>query len=99
MPKTEANPDPELFTTYERLETCHRVEVTVDNAHLLAQWFGCKVDYSGDAPVLRDPVNHPVKVGDWIDHRGSRWNAEPLTQGWSPEGTFVVATTEEHPDA
>jgi hypothetical protein len=89
----QPNPDPELFTTFERLATCHRVEVTEDNIHQLARFFGCSVDYSGDVPVLREPSNHPVKVGDWLDWRGSRWNPEPLTQGWAPEGTYHPAPT------
>lgn len=84
------NPAPELFTTFERLDHCHRVEVTDENIHLLAQFFGCSVDYSPDVAVLREPSNHPVKVGDWVDVRGSRWNPEPLTQGWHPTGTYAT---------
>lgn len=86
----DQNPRPDLFTTFERLETCHRVEVTEDNVHLLAQWFGCSVDYSGEVPVLRNPTNHPVQVGRWIDVNGSGWNPDPLSQDWSPEGTYVA---------
>lgn len=78
-----------LFTTFERLETCRRVEVTEENIHLLARFYECSVDYSGDVPKLRNPTNHPVEVGSWIDVKGSRWNPEPLSQGWSPAGTFT----------
>lgn len=90
---SEMNPDPDLFATFERLDTCHRAEVTEDNIHRLAKLFGCSVDYSGAGPVLRNPSNHPVCVGDWVDAKGSRWNPAPLTQGWAPAGTFRATTT------
>lgn len=89
MKHSTENPRPDLFTTFERLETCHRVEITEENIHLLAQFFSCTVDYSGDSPTLRNPRNHPAEIGSWLDHRGNRWNPEPLTQGWSPAGSFA----------
>jgi hypothetical protein len=82
----------DLFTTYERLDTRRCVEVTEDNIHILAKHFGWAVDYSGDGPVMwhdgETGTRWKVEVGAWVDHRGSRWNPEPLTQGWHPEGTY-----------
>ena len=85
---------PDLFITFERLETCHRVEVTEDNLHIIAKFFGWSVNYANGKAVLWKPGGHAVEIGAWIDHRGSRWNPEPLTQGWEPAGTFVVDTEE-----
>lgn len=81
----------DLFQTFERIETCRRVEVREDNIHLLAQHFECAVDYSGAKPVMpkTDKYNHAVEIGSWVDERRSRWNPEPLTQGWHPEGTYT----------
>ncbi|MCC2033083.1 hypothetical protein [Microbacterium allomyrinae] len=89
--KDAENSAPEIFTTYERLEVCHRVEVTDENMHVLARHFGWRVDYGFEAgPRLVKPTGHDMlRVGDWIDHRGSRWNPEPLTQGWSTSGTYL----------
>lgn len=83
------------FTTFERLETCHRVEVTEDNIHILAKHFGWVVDYGRDMPRLQRPADTPgstIEVGAWVDIRGNRWNPAPLTQGWRPEGTYVDMT-------
>jgi hypothetical protein len=94
----------ELFTDYERLETCHRVEVTVENLHLLAQHFGGVAIYAADEqaphwqskkPRLSIPrargEDSVIEVGAWVDERGIRWNPEPLTQGWHPAGTYQEA--------
>lgn len=88
----------DLFTTYERLETCRRTEVTLENLHLLAQHFGGKAVYGEDPSSANISKRGPhldlpgkewgIEVGAWIDERGSRWNAEPLSQGWCPEGTY-----------
>lgn len=88
--------DDGLFTTYERLNTCRRTEVTVDNLHLLAQHFGATAVYTTNPRLIIPPVNEGgaervAEVGSWIDERGSRWSPEPLSQGWSPAGTFVRA--------
>lgn len=83
------NPAPELFTTFERVENCHRVEVTEDNLHLIAKHFGWRVAYDFSPPQLVTGGERKAEVGSWIDHRGSRWNPEPLSQGWSPAGTFT----------
>ena len=86
----------DLFTEYERLEKCRRTEVTVDNLHLLAQHFDGHAVY-GDRPRLVIPGDgegrrdRTAEIGSWIDDRGSRWNPEPLTQGWSPAGTYWEA--------
>jgi hypothetical protein len=98
------------FTTYERMETCRRVEVTLDNLDALAKHFGGMAVYhvteTGPWPTRKPRLAIPsdggladesgykyAEVGSWIDDRGSRWNPEPLTQGWHPEGTY--RTTEE----
>lgn len=86
------NPAPDLFTTFERVELCHRVEVTLENIHLLAKHFECTVDYSYQKPRLIGASITDADVGSWIDCRGSRWNPEPLSQGWSPAGTFTDRT-------
>jgi hypothetical protein len=88
------NPAPELFQTFERLELCHRVEVTEDNLHIIAKLFGWSVNYSfeGGPRLMKNGASETLQPGDWIDHRGSRWNPEPLTQGWSPAGTFHDTT-------
>jgi hypothetical protein len=86
----EPNPNPDLFTTFERLETCHRVEVTEDNLAAIAKEFGWSVNYATEPPRLRKPDGGTVEIGSWIDYRGSRWNPEPLTQGWLPAGTYVA---------
>jgi hypothetical protein len=88
------NPDPELFTTFERLEKCHRVEVTEANIHLIAKHFGWSVGYQDDEPKIwkGGTGGDIIKIGAWVDHRGSRWNPEPLTQGWSSVGTFAEVT-------
>jgi hypothetical protein len=88
---SEPNPNPDLFTTFERLEKCHRVEVTEDNMPDIAKELGWSVDYGGVKPVLRKPGGHVVEIGAWVDQKGSRWNPEPLTQGWSPAGTYTPA--------
>lgn len=93
--------DHDLFTTYERLQRCRRVEVTLENLHLIAQHFGGEaiytVDPDGDWQTKKPRVFIPeraggtpgtVEVGSWVDESGSRWNPEPLTQGWSPAGTY-----------
>ena len=94
----------ELFTEYERLETCRRTEVTVENLHLLAQHFGGTAVYTVEEtkhyllskprialPPLREGGDERVvEVGAWIDDRGNRWNPEPLTQGWNPAGTYKI---------
>lgn len=96
-----------LFTDFERLETCQRTEVTLANLHLLAQHFGATAVYAPNesgphaarmGPHLVLPLRgyegeqpRVVEVGAWIDARGSRWNPEPLTQGWSPAGTYTVS--------
>lgn len=90
MIETGPNPNPDLFTTFEHLETTHRVEVRADNLHLIAQHFGWRVAYDFQEPRLIK-ANDPgitIQVGSWIDQRGARWNPEPLTQGWHPEGTY-----------
>lgn len=92
MKKDRENPNPELFTTFEQLEIIHRVEVTEENIHLLARYFGCTVDYSVK-PFFMVPTNHRVEVGSWVDDRGSRWNPEPLTQGYHPAGTYRMVTS------
>jgi len=89
----------DLFTEFERLETCRRAEVTLENLHLLAQHFGGTAVYASDPdgdwierkPHLLIPGlgSGRVEVGAWVDVRGSRWNPEPLSQGWSPAGTFA----------
>ena len=96
----------DLFTTYERLETCHRVEVTLENLHLLAQHFGGTAIYSVEdskhwqrskprmAITSSSGSEAVIEVGAWVDKRGSRWNPEPLTQGWSPEGTYMSRTNQ-----
>jgi len=96
-----------MFTTYEKLETCQRTEVTVDNLHLLAQHFGGTAIYTVDPAgnwqerhqrlVIPRPNGKEsvIEVGAWVDEGGSRWNPEPLTQGWSQEGTYV--RTDEQP--
>jgi len=82
----------DLFTTYEKLQTCRRVEVTEDNIHTLAKHFGRSVNYANNVPVMWNDsetgFRWKVEVGAWVDERGNRWNPEPLTQGWSPEGTY-----------
>lgn len=49
--------DDGLFTTYERLNTCRRTEVTVDNLHLLAQHFGATAVYTTNPRLIIPPVN------------------------------------------
>lgn len=97
----------EIFMAYERLETCQRVEVTLDNLHLLAQHFGGSAVYTADPegdwvskkPHLIIPRKASglgrIEVGAWVDQKGSRWNPEPLTQGWEPSGTFQRTNTED----
>lgn len=77
--------DDGLFTTYERLNTCRRTEVTVDNLHLLAQHFGATAVYTTNPRLIIPPVNEGgaervAEVGSWIDERGSRWSPEPLAR-------------------
>ena len=97
-PETEVA---DLFVPFERLETCRRVEVTLDNLHILAQYFGGTAIYSTTPSASwaeRKPrvegTRHNgtafrAEVGSWIDESGSRWNPEPLTQGWVPAGTYT----------
>jgi hypothetical protein len=93
----------DLFTAYERLETCRRVEVTVENLHVLAQHFGGTAIYAVEEGAAHWQLSKPrivipraggsegtVEVGAWVDDRGNRWNPEPLTQGWNPEGTYKI---------
>lgn len=96
--KQEENPNPDLFTTFERLELCHRVEVTDDNLHIIAKHFGWRVAYDFDPPRLVTGGELKAEVGAWIDQRGSRWKPEPLTQGWSEAGTFQKAEWVTAPD-
>jgi len=80
----------DLFERFERLETCGRVEVTVENLHILAQHFGGHAVYemrlSGPwwerKPHLIIPDRPPIEIGAWVAEDGQRWNPEPLTQGW-----------------
>jgi hypothetical protein len=96
----------DLFTDFERLETCRRAEVTEDNLHLLARHLGGTAVYGADPNDVQharrkphillssrfaDDESRVIEVGSWVDERGNRWNPEPLTQGWSPAGTFVRA--------
>lgn len=98
MNLNQPNPNPDLFTTFERLETCHRVEVTEDNLAAIAKELGWSVDYGGVNPVLRKPGGDVVEVGAWVDQRGSRRSPEPLEQGWSPAGTYTTETEETQPE-
>lgn len=78
----------DLFTTYEKIQTCRRTEVTLENIHLLAQHFGGTVTYGPD-PYLTTPQGSTVAIGAWVDEKGSRWNAPgPLGQGWHKAGSF-----------
>jgi hypothetical protein len=87
--KDQPNPAPDLFQTFERLELAHRVEVREDTLHAIAKHFGWRVAYDYDPPALiKSDGSRSVQIGAWIDHRGSRWNPEPLTQGWSVPGTY-----------
>lgn len=94
--------DNDLFTTYEQLKICHRVEVTIDNLHILAQHFGGTAVYTEDPngdwqtkkPHLIIPGKGTIEIGAWTDKGGSRWNAEPLSQGWHPEGTYQLDSSE-----
>jgi hypothetical protein len=91
------NPAPDLFQTFERVEKCFRVEVTEANLAAIARHFGWDVTYRTDPPRLLKSEGGLVgsaEVGSWIDHTGARWNPEPLTQGWHPEGTFPVPNDE-----
>lgn len=95
--KNIENPAPEIFTTFERLEVCHRTEITEENMHILARHFGWRVDYGfedGPRLVRLSDAHDILSVGDWIDNRGSRWNPQPLTQGWSPQGTYHADRSE-----
>lgn len=93
--------DHPLFTTYEKLNTCRRTEVTLENLHLLAQHFKGSAVYAEDPdgnwqtkkphvfiPERAGGTPGIVEVGSWVDDRGSRWSPEPLTQGYSPAGTY-----------
>lgn len=91
----------EPFTTYERLETCERVEVTMENLPILAQYFGGEAIYrlveghwQNGKPRLCVPGASVIEVGAWVDPDGRRWNPEPLTQGWNFEGTYTRTDTQ-----
>lgn len=91
------NPAPHLFTTFERVENCHRVEVTEENLHVIAKHFGWRVAYDFSPAELIGPAGErKAEVGSWIDYNGSRWNPDPLSQGWSPAGTFTSAPAPDH---
>lgn len=93
------------FATFERLETCHRVEVTLDNLHVLAQHFGGEAIYrtnpDGNWQTKKPRLviskggitSSTIEVGAWVDEQGNRWNPEPLTQDWRPEGTYLERAT------
>lgn len=91
-----------LFTSYERLQTVHRVEVTLENLHILAQHFGGEaiytIDPEGDWQTKKPRLFIPeraggtpgtIEVGAWVDPRGQRWNPEPINQGYFPAGTYT----------
>lgn len=81
----------DLFANFEKLQTCRQTEVTMENLHLLAQYFGGKAVYSEGGAFLVTPRGSEVQIGDWVDDKGSRWNAPgPVGHGWHPAGTFIV---------
>ena len=78
----------DLFTTYEKLQTCRQVEVTMENIHLIAQFLEGTVTYGPD-PYITTRRGSTIELGAWADEKGNRWNAPgPLSNGWFVEGTF-----------
>lgn len=86
---TPENPRPDLFQTFEQLEVVHRTELTPENYIALAEMFGWSVEFRpGGDPRIETGTGYHLEFGCWIDHRGSRWTPEPLTQGYEPAGTY-----------